>query len=340
MKRFPSLVMLAVLLAVALLIVCSICFTITGQQERQALVIGYHPNFGGASAVCLGVEKGFFAAHGLDVELVCFASGPPSIAALEARDVDVSFLGHGANAFLQQGKAQIIGLDSLSYAEAILVRTDSGIQTVGDLRGKTVATPFATSGENFLEMVLALEGVSRSELLCINYDVAGALSAFVAGKVDAVAIWAPYTSEAERLLAQGEVRVLADCRQYKDSMFLPMCWVSTAEVIDRKADQLQRFLAALYDSLDYRAAHLAETARLTARFLALEPDALLSDVDTAEWFTRSTLSQYVAAGDVLAWYEALDAFFLHKQTIQDPTPVSRYLRLDVIAQSLDTDAGR
>lgn len=335
MKRIPPGVLLSLVSVLALIMIASVWLNGDVQDRQGVLRIGYHPNYGGASAVCIGIEKGFFQAYGLKVEPVCFASGPQSIAALEANEIDVSFLGHGATSFLQEGKAQIVGLDSLSYAEAILVRMNSGIDCVQDLAGKTVATPFATSGENFLDMVLQRAGMRREQLRIINYDVAGALSAFVAGKVDAVSIWAPYTEQAVRALGQDNVKVLADCRKMKEQMFLPMCWVSTEGWIDGHLDELKMFLSALYDSMDYRAEHLEETALLTAHFLDMPQDSLLGDIDTALWFTRPLAKKYVQSGDVLKWYQALDAFFITSRSVSYPTAVEKYLRMDVILQGLE-----
>lgn len=297
-------------------------------QGENTLVVGYHKNFGGASAMMVGIEKGYFEQEGLDVQLVSFSSGPSSIAALEAGDVDVSFLGHGATSFLLAGKAEVIALDSLSYAEEILVRADAGINTVEQLAGRKIATPFGTSGENFLDIVLQSKGMSLADVTTVNYDVAGAITALSSGAVDAAAVWAPYTTEAKAMMG-NRAQVLVDCRDMQDEVRLPMSWVASGEYIRQNPQKLEAFVRALYKSMAYRSAHLQEAVAITAQGLGMENSLLLQDVDIAEWITPDSLKKYLQNGDVERWYANMHQLFETKSgAVQNAVPVKEYLHLE------------
>ena len=302
-----------VLLAVLLLGAAGLYSWLHTRESRgeNTLVVGYHRNFGGASAMMIGVEEGYFEEEGLDVQLVSFSSGPSSIAALEAGDVDVSFLGHGATSFLLAGKAEVIALDSLSYAEEILVRADANIHTVEQLAGRRIATPLGTSGENFLDIVLQSKGMSLADVTTVNYDVAGAVTALSTGAVEAAAVWAPYTAEAREMMG-SDVEVLADCRDMQNQVRLPMSWVANGEYIRQNPQKLEAFVRALYKSMAYRSAHLPQAVTITAKGLGIEKDLILQDVDIAEWITPDSLRGYLQNGDIKRWYADMHQLFKNK----------------------------
>ena len=303
------------------------------QTDADTIRIGYHPNFGGASAVFLGMEEGYFSDEGLKVELVSFTSGPPSIAALKAGDIDISFLGHGASSFLLEGDIQVVAVDSLSYAEQLIVRNDSLINSVAGLQGKKVATPFGTSGENFLDMILYMNGIPRENVNVINYDINGAVTAIVSGRVDAVSIWAPYSREIEEA-GSGKVKTLVDCRDLKGILYLPMCWVAGEKYIDGNTQAVERFVRALYRSMDYRAEHLNDAAGLVSKNLGIDAHTLQQDLDIAEWLTSASMKEYLTNRSVLKWYRDQHVFFMQKNPYDRAVPVETYLRLDIMEQVL------
>ncbi len=322
------------LLCTVLLLTCGCSRTASKEEGLDKLRVGYHQNFGGSSAVFIGVEKGYFREEGIDVELVGFNSGPPSIAALGAGDVDVTFIGHGAFSMVLEGQAEVIAVESLSNAEEILTRSDSGIRALSDLVGKRLATPFGTSGENFLDVALSANGIDRDMIDVVNMDVAGAVSALTHGYVDAVAIWAPYTNEIRSMLPSGSVVSLADCMDYRDEIALPMFWVSTHQEIVQNPELLTRFVRALYRCLDDRAADLDGAARLVSAQLGKSYDIILLDTTTAEWFTAESASDYLWSGTIESWVQTLADFFVQKGAVKAQDPQNSFLHLEFMRQVL------
>lgn len=308
----------------------------TEESERKAekIRVGYHPNFGGASATAIGLEQGFFEEEGLEVELVQFTSGPPSVAALQAGDVDVSFLGHGAYGLVIDGQADVIAVDCLSNAEEILVRADSGITGVEQLAGKRLATPFDTSGENFLDTAMRYYGMDIRSVRLINMDVAGCVTALADGKVDAVSVWAPYSGELRRKMGADRVVTLVDCMDFRDTFALPMSWVATDEYLKKNRDTAVKFIRALYRAMDYRNENTAEAASAAAALLGMEFEDLAQDTDTGIWLTSEETRQFIADGTISRWYEDQRKFFLEKKIFDHPLPLQDYLRLDLMEEAL------
>ena len=168
--------------------------------ETVKMKIAYHPNMGGASAMVTGIDKGYFEEQGLEIELVKFTAGPPEVAAMVSGDIDVGYIGHGAHLLACQGQVKLFALDCTSQADELLVNIDSGIAKIEDLKGKTIATQLGTSGEVILNLALESVGLTREDVEVVNMEVAGAVTAFISGQVDAVSIWSPNTNTVREAL--------------------------------------------------------------------------------------------------------------------------------------------
>ena len=291
--------------------------------EGEKIRVAYHSNFGGSSAVSAAVDMHYFEEEGLDVELLEFSSGPPSIAVLEAGDVDISFLGHGAFDYVLEGKVQVIAVDSLSNAEEIMTRKDTGIREPEDLMGKTVATSFGTSSENFLRAALSSYGIPLEDVDIVNMDIAGAAMALVRGKVDAAVLWAPYTNEVRQYLGDEAVTVV-NCMDFRDVLALPMSWVAKEEVIDR--------------GMDYRNQNLEQTTKLVASRLGMETSLIEPDVNTAVWFDSAQAAAYSRDGSFENWYQELGNFINEELQLESPSQPEEYLRLDIMEEAVGSTA--
>ena len=76
--------------------------------------------------------------------------------------------------------------------EAILVPTDSSIQTAADLAGKKVAVTKGSSANALLVRALQSAGLKWGDAEAVFLQPADAKAAFEGGSVDAWSIWDPY----------------------------------------------------------------------------------------------------------------------------------------------------
>ena len=303
------------------------------QKREEVIRVACHTNFGGSSAAYAALDNHFFEREGLKVELLEFSSGPPAIAALEAGDVDISFLGHGAFTYVLEGKVQVIAVDSLSNAEEIMATKESGIKKPEDLIGKTIATQFGTSGENFLKAALVSYGIPEDEVTILNMDTAGAAMALMKGKVDAVSIWAPYTNEVRKALGNNAVTVV-DCMDFRDTLALPMSWVASESYIDSHKDTVEKFVRALYAGMDYRNENLEQMAKLVAGRLGMEVELIEPDIKTAVWFDSHSVLSYIEDGTIARWYKELEKFMNRDAEKAEEHRIQEYLRLEILYPAL------
>ncbi|MFD0021223.1 ABC transporter substrate-binding protein [Streptomyces sp. NPDC058382] len=137
-----------------------------------------------------------------------FTSGPPLLEAVNAGAVDIGGVGNTPPVFAAGAgsKIAVVGATHGSSAgEAIVVPKDSPLRNPAQLKGKSIAVAQGSSAHFQLISSLKKAGLGISDVKLNYLQPADALAAFSRGKVDAWAIWDPYTSQ---VLQGGKARVL------------------------------------------------------------------------------------------------------------------------------------
>ncbi len=180
-------------------------------QSRGELRIGYQKS---ASLFVLQKSQGTLekklAPLGFSVKWVEFPAGPQLLEGLNVGAVDVGYVGEAPPIFAQAAGAQFvyIGFDPAApQAEAILVRQDSPIRSVAELKGRKVALNKGSNVHYLLVRQLEKHGLKFSDIEPIYLAPADGRAAFESQRVDAWVIWDPFQAAAEK--ATG-ARVLAD----------------------------------------------------------------------------------------------------------------------------------
>ncbi|MEU9118296.1 ABC transporter substrate-binding protein [Streptomyces sp. NPDC048506] len=178
----------------------------SGTDGKGALTLNVGDQKGGSEALLR-------AAGELDdlpytIKWSTFTSGPPLLEAVNAGAVDVGAVGNTPPVFAAAVKSKIkviAGTHSRSDGEAILVEKDSPLKRPEQLKGKSIAVAQGSSANYQLIASLRKAGLSPKDVRLTYLQPADALAAFTRGKVDAWAVWDPYTSQA---LDQADARVL------------------------------------------------------------------------------------------------------------------------------------
>jgi sulfonate transport system substrate-binding protein len=148
----------------------------------------------------LAKERGEFekrlAAEDIKVQWVGpFPNHAPSMQAVTGGSADFSFGGSTTPAFaaLLAGSPLVFTnfLIVNPRSTAIIAKDDSGIRSVKDLVGKSVAVNRSGLGEFLLVAALEKHGVDRSKVRFVYLNPPDAAPAFAQGKVDAWSMWSP-----------------------------------------------------------------------------------------------------------------------------------------------------
>jgi sulfonate transport system substrate-binding protein len=157
------------------------------------------------------------ADKGIAVSWSEFTSGPPLLEALGAAALDFGATGDVPPLFAQAagGHLYYVGTYRGSPAgSAIVVRNDSAIKTVEDLKGKKVAFKRGSSAHNVTVKILRKAGLGIADVEAIDLSPPDAAAAFKNGSIDAWSIWDPYLAIVE---ADPETRILSTAEGIVDS---------------------------------------------------------------------------------------------------------------------------
>ncbi|WP_411876359.1 sulfonate ABC transporter substrate-binding protein [Vulcanococcus limneticus] len=158
-----------------------------------------------------GALEKALAPLGISVEWNEFAAGPQLLEALNVGSID---FGHAADT--PPIIAQAAGTPFVYVAKeppyprglAVVVRKDSPIRSIKDLKGKKVAIGKGWNVFNLLLVALEKNGLSLKDIEPVFVSTAAdARSAFQQGSVDAFGTWDPFYAVVERSL---DVRTLVD----------------------------------------------------------------------------------------------------------------------------------
>lgn len=103
----------------------------------------------------VAIENGYFAEEGLQLEKIDFGSVSDQVNALIHGDIDITALGSGGGFPLEAKQPNqfkyIYGQNSKSYA--FLVKTNSNINQIADLKGKRIGTWPSPTSTTFIKLI-------------------------------------------------------------------------------------------------------------------------------------------------------------------------------------------
>ncbi|KTS37874.1 ABC transporter substrate-binding protein [Methylobacterium indicum] len=139
-----------------------------------------------------------------------FPGGPQLLEALNAKAVDIGVVGETPPIFAQGAGAPLVYLahePPAPKSEAIVVRKDSPIRSVADLKGKKVALNKGSNVHYLLVRALEEAGLAYTDIQPVFLAPADGRAAFDGGSVDAWVIWDPFLPAVE---VSSGARILQD----------------------------------------------------------------------------------------------------------------------------------
>lgn len=194
-----------------LVVALALSFTLQA-QARETVRIGYQKS---STLITLlktqGTLKKTLAQNNIDVTWHEFSSGLPLLEALNVGNVDISAdVADTVPIFAQAAQAKLTYFAEEApspSAQAIVVRKDSPLQRLVDLKGKKIAVTKAAGSHYLLIAALNKAGLKFSDIEPAYLSPADGRAAFENNKVDAWVTWEPFLTGVQRQLP---TRTLAD----------------------------------------------------------------------------------------------------------------------------------
>ena len=168
-------------------------------SSGETVTIGYLPSDHDA-ALFVADAQGQFASNGINTELVQFNNGGDLMTAMASGDVDVGYVGiTPVLASIQKGVPVKVISAAQTEGSGLVVAKNSGISSVSDLAGKTIATPGEASIQYMLlQYYLEQNGMSLKDLKVSSMKVPSMNDALKTNKIDGMITFEPYVTIAEK----------------------------------------------------------------------------------------------------------------------------------------------
>ncbi len=172
-----------------------------GTTEPFTVSVGYQrSSWGFLYLKHQGWLEARLAPLGARIKWLEFTAGPPILEGINVGSVDVALVGDAPPVFAQAGHLRFAYAavePAKPEAAAIVVRADSPLQTIAELKGKKVAFQKGSSAHHLLLESLRAAGLTWSDIQPVYLAPPDARAAFEHGGVDAWAIWDPQYAAAE-----------------------------------------------------------------------------------------------------------------------------------------------
>jgi sulfonate transport system substrate-binding protein len=226
-----------------------------------------------------------------------FASGPPMLEALNAGSIDIARTGDAPPVVAQAAGvpiAYIGGSAPKEKSSAVLVRKDSPIKSVSDLKGKKVAFAKSSSANYFIIKVLETAGLSWNDIEPAYLSPSDARAAFERGSVDAWAIWDPFYAAAQ---IQTNARVLRTSQGLVSNRDF---YLSTKAFADQNADILRELRRETERVASWASRNPEQVAEQLSQDLKIEKSILEVVVRRRNWGFKPISPQMIAEQQNLA----------------------------------------
>ncbi len=217
-------------------------------------------------------ETGLFAKEGVEVELINVEDHTTAFAGLFIGQVDaVQGAMPDAPTFAQPDEEPLVcvlALDDSRGGDGVLATKD--IQTIADLKGKSVAVLPGSISHFYLMVLLKEAGLGEADIQIVDLSAEDAAQAFSLQEVDAAVTNDPFLAQAKSA-AHGHL--LTDTTAQPG--LLVDCLMTRADVFDDRKDDFQALARAWDAAVRYVEAHPDEANEIMARHLGggLDPAA-------------------------------------------------------------------
>lgn len=224
-----------------------------GSNELTQVKIGVLPNID-VAAIYLGDQQGFFEEEGIDLDLVQASSGAAVVPSVVSGDLDFGFSNVAALLTASQKGPPLSIVAAGVYSTGVsgediagtVTREGSGIESIDDLAGKTVAVT-SLGGIFPLTIKYLSEEAGVENVNLVELGAADTPAALENGQVDAAVMSEPFLSQA---LGEGAVQIFSNFADVREN-FMVAAYFATDEFVAQNADLVAAFNRALDQSFAY-----------------------------------------------------------------------------------------
>jgi NitT/TauT family transport system substrate-binding protein len=258
---------------------------------------------GSLTNVWVAKQAGIFAKNGLDVDLIEFRNGNEAIGALRANAVDVVLTIPGTAMAANERGFDLVLVSGSETSQAttpdtgsIVVRKDSPIKSLADLKGKTIAISGTHTQKTVaIQTILKRVGVKPDDFKFLEMPYASQVDALRAKQIEVVASLDPWTT----LFRNSDFATVLAYDYYESLPEQPIGgWYARREYAGKNAEAMNRFAKSICDVADYLGADKDRARAQIAAYTGLEA-ALVKEVPVNKWTCKIDLKTWNKVADMM-----------------------------------------
>lgn len=261
----------------------------SGTKGLTTVKVGTLPTATNAP-IYVGIKHGFFKAEGLDVKPQVMNSSAVAVPSLLSNSVQFAYVGTPTTLIAKSKRIPIsIVVNAGSSSNTpILVKEDSPIKTIADLKGKRIGVSSLGSLPEFT-LIGALDqaGVARDEVKLLEVPLPDSAAAVERGTIDASWSTAPFSTIA---LKEGKVRSLGSAISGNLLGLGNAVFIAADKYLAGNKETAEAFARAVNRSNEYAAAHVDEMIATVPTFTQIKP-GILGQEDVRSVFGKVDLDR-------------------------------------------------
>lgn len=280
--------------------IISFVFFLTGLASQglagKSIRIAYLQNDIHQLACWVALEKGFYAQEGLEVKVAgIFKAGPELMSAFSAGALDAGYVGVAPATTAAANKTARVTVLAQANSEgsALVIRKDSRIQAVSELKGKTLAVPgHATVQDFLLQKVLAKTNLPAGQTNIMVIKPPEMIGALRSGDIDGFIAWEPFPA---RALTMDIGKVLVPSRDiWKDH---PCCVLAVdSRFLESRAEEAKKMVKAHVRATDFINHNPREALQIAVKYTGMDEKTITSamkNVKYSYFFNADAEKEYV-----------------------------------------------
>jgi NitT/TauT family transport system substrate-binding protein len=220
----------------------------------------------------VGVAKGFFKKHGVDVEIIAFAGAAKQQQALVADAVDIGLGGGPEMSTVAKGTPVVAVAAYAGRPDGLTLvsRANGPVKTVADLKGRKVSVSSVGSLTEWTTRELARHegwGPDGIHIVFLG-DIAGQIAALKTEQIDAMS---NDVATAARLERDGIGHTVVNFGTIIPDFIVHIIY-ATKKVTEQRPEAVRGFLAGWFETIAWMKGNREETIKLIAPIMHQSPE--------------------------------------------------------------------
>lgn len=294
-------------------------------QAPTKVRVGYLHTLAVDGQIWTGQHLGAWEKQGLALDTVQFTTGLELFQAMIGGSIDVLATGAVLSNFPARGQGKAFLINNIEYATAQLWVRDPAIKTVADLKGRKISTTAGTTAHVFLDRALRSGGLDpASQIQLVNQRMSEAVTSFISGAVDAVALWVPFDVVVRGKLP--EARKLIDASAFFPEAAIVGGWAAANSYYEKNPAVIDKLVRAWVVANDHLLGHTDEMLSIIQKqhYPQVTLPELQEQFKASRYYPSAEWRGRYEDGTVAKWLQQVTDFFVKTANISNPVPASTY----------------